>query len=189
MERVVFDGFWRTSFHPKALKLQEKYHRLKFDAAAADKIYNDYQDLRTKIHNYMLDQEGRIDCHKIGAAMVASILKLQPFTGVNPQTAYDLRFAKAEFMPNEAWAWHCALSVVLSFVRHNAKQKNDQATLKIFENGFLLPQCAHDTYEDHMFRSLYFARTTGKFDIFSFSHILFLIERYTLSQRLSAALS
>ena len=188
MTKQKFDQFWAKGFLPKADKIADKYPNISFDASKQDLIYNEYQALNQRLHNYMVDPAGRIDRHKIGSTLVSVILKVLPFSGVSPQQAYDLRFSKLEHMPNETWAWHCALSIIFSFRMQMAQQNADQETINLLGNGFDYPPCSHGEYEEHVLRSLYHARKSGLFDVFSFSHVLFFVEEYTLAAKKSAAL-
>ncbi|RHX89536.1 hypothetical protein DLM76_21230 [Leptospira yasudae] len=179
MTSEKFDQLWEISFSPKAAGLSSKYPNLKVNDSAKDDIFKVYEETRKKIHNYMVDPEGRIDRHKIASTVVYSILKILPIRGAQSQTPYELRFAKVEFMPNEVFAWHCGLSIVYSFIIEQAKRDKDQELIDSLKNGFKFPKCSHDNYEIHVLRSLYYARVNSKFDIFSFSHIFFLVEEYS----------
>ena len=57
--------------------------------------------------------------------------------------------------------------------------KGDKNKTEIYKNGFVFPECQHDSYEGHIFKMLYYAKLNERYDIFAFAHILFLIEAYT----------
>ncbi|XDD43137.1 hypothetical protein AB3N58_01880 [Leptospira sp. WS60.C2] len=151
---------------------------MRISASAENDLYSEYETKKKSIHNYMVHPNGRIDRHKIAATFVHSILKIHPITGASPQSDYDLRFSKAEFLPNEVFAWHCGISIVFSFLMEEL-QKNKQLSIRQrLEEGFKYPPCSHDDYQIHVLRSLYHAKVKGTFDIFSFSHVFYLIEEY-----------
>lgn len=180
MSPAKYTQLWEVAFIPKARELLTKFPNLRFDPDCKDLIYGEYEATKDRLHNYMVDPGGLIDRHKIASTLIHSILKIQPFTGVTPQKGYDLRFATAEYMPNELWAWHCAISVVYSFVVELARRENSGSVEMLKTRFPVYPPCNHDSYPVHVFRSLYHARISQKFDMFSFSHVLFFVENYTL---------
>jgi hypothetical protein len=86
-------------------------------------------------------------------------------------------------LTNEILAFHTALTIVWSFIMEDANQKSDKNKIEIFKNGFIFPECQHDSYEANIFKMLYYSKYNGSYDIFSFAHILFLIEAYTELKR------
>ena len=82
-------------------------------------------------------------------------------------------------MANEILAFNTAVGIVLSFIETNAVEKADNIRLEIFKNGFIYPECQHDSYEANVFKMLYYAKYNNRYDVFAFSHVLFLIEAYT----------
>ena len=71
------------------------------------------------------------------------------------------------------------MSIVWSFLLADANEKSDKIKIEIFEKGFVFPECQYDDYPTHIYKMLYYAKFNNKYDIFAFSHILFLIEAYT----------
>jgi hypothetical protein len=61
----------------------------------------------------------------------------------------------------------------------DARLKSDNIKLDIFKNGFVFPNCQHDSYESNIYKMLYYSKINNRYDIFAFAHILFLIEAYT----------
>lgn len=188
MSPEKFNQLWEISFLPKAREMQKTYPNLRLDKSKKETIYEFYQTRKSEVHRYMTDTEGKKDRHKIASILIESIFLALPFTGVNDMSGYDLKFAKAEYMPNEVFAWHCAMSTVLSFIITTAKQEKDEITLNHFSKGFIFPPCSHDNYQVNVLRSLYYSRNKKTFDIFTFSHILFFLEEYTKTKKVNNAL-
>jgi hypothetical protein len=151
---------------------------LRISASAENDLYAEYESKKQSIHNYMVYPNGRIDRHKIAATFIHSILKIHPITGAIPQSDYDLRFSKVEYLPNEVFAWHCGISIVYSFLMEELQTSNQQSILQRLKIGFFYPPCSHDDYQIHVLRSLYHAKVKATFDIFSFSHVFYLLEEY-----------
>jgi hypothetical protein len=82
-------------------------------------------------------------------------------------------------MANEILGFNTALAIVWSFVMEDADTRSDKDRIEIFKDGFIFPPCQHGTYEANVYKMLYYSRFNGRYDIFAFSHILFLIEAYT----------
>jgi hypothetical protein len=87
------------------------------------------------------------------------------------------------YLANEMLGFHAALAIVWSFIIEDANQKSDKNRIDIFKEGFLFPDCVHDTYPEHVYKMLYYSKYNNNYDIFAFAHILFLIEAYTESVR------
>ncbi|MCR9143390.1 MAG: hypothetical protein NXI24_14150 [bacterium] len=188
MTKEKFDHFWGISFYPKVEKLLANYPNIRFDPGKAAQVYVRYEAIKDQIHDLMMNPDGRIDRHKVGSALIAAILEVLPFSGPEISEATTEKNSGFEYLPNEIWAWHCALSIVLSFSMEEAKRNNDSARRALVKKGFAFPPCSHGAYEVHVLRSLNRSRVVGAFDIFSFSQILFWVEIYSVMFRQSTLL-
>ncbi len=124
----------------------------------------------------MADPQGRIDRHKIGAALLYAIIKNKPFI---------INFYKKESTPpavlmvDELFGIGCALSIVYTFVLNEANKKGTSELVEIYKDGFSYPDCESGDYKTILAKSIYISKTSGIFDFFLISNILFLIEKYT----------
>jgi hypothetical protein len=142
-----------------------------------EKIWLAYEKYKNNVHTYMHNPDGRIDRHKVASVMLYSIIANKPF---------DIKFLHGNekvkgisLLANETLGFSTALSIVWSFIMEDAEQKCDKNKTEIFKNGFIYPECQHDSYEENIFKMLYYAKHNGCYDIFAFSQVLFLIESYT----------
>jgi len=177
MTKDKYNSFWETSFLPKAKTLESKYRAIKFDQSVKDKIYDEYEIQRKKVHSYMVTPDKRIDRHKIGAILTNVILQFVPFTeSIHSQNA-NAHYPVVKYFPNEVFAWHCGISVVFSFLIEELNKNNKVSEVNLLKSrGFGYPKTEHGDYQIHILRSLFHAKRNGGIDIFSFSHIYFFIE-------------
>ena len=124
----------------------------------------------------MQDPDGRIDRHKVASIMLYSIIANKPLeVKILPLNQTVSGFS---MLANETLAVNTALAIVHSFILTDATQKSDTIKYEIFEKGFIFPQCQHEDYLTHLYKMLYYAKYNQHYDIFAFSHVLFLIEAY-----------
>jgi hypothetical protein len=133
-----------------------------------------------KYHHLMMDKTANIDRHKVAACYVHAILKAVPLNCPKPDGMYDEKHIQKEYIPNEILSWVVALSILKSFMKERCSQVRDNVYLDYLKsNGLQYPKTEHETYHDHIYKSLFNSRKTNLFDVFTFAHILFLIESYT----------
>lgn len=132
------------------------------------------------IHAYMSEPDGRIDRHKVGAAMARAILHVQPLILVAPFDERDKTIKNTGHFANEILAFHVALSIVQSFILTKANRSNDATTTEVFKDGFVFPPAQHESYDMHTCKALHYAKIEGRSDLFIFANLLFMIESYTL---------
>jgi len=146
-----------------------------------EKIWLTYEDYKNKVHTYMHDPQGRIDRHKVASVMLCSVIINRPFELKLLPSKSVLK--STSFLANEILGLHAALAIVWSFLMEDANNNSNAAKIEIFKDGFVFPECQHDDYPTHLYKMLYYAKFNEKYDIFAFSHILFLIEAYTELKR------
>jgi hypothetical protein len=125
----------------------------------------------------MHNPDGRIDRHKIASVMLHSIIINKPFNLKYLHTNQELESSSR--LANETLGFHTALSIVWSFILEDAEQNSDHNKIEIFREGFIFPECQHEDYVTNVYKTLYYAKINDRYDIFAFSHVLFLIEEYT----------
>jgi len=177
MEYIFFEKIWERSIKPKIDRMLSDDSDIVFnEVQIKERIWLTYEEYKNKVHTYMYNPNGLIDRHKIASVMLYSIILNKPF---------DLKLpAKREvnntaYLANEILGFHSALSIVWCFIMGDADLNADKNRIDIFRNGFIFPECQHDSYPAHVHKMLYYAKLNGRYDIFAFSHILFLIEAYT----------
>lgn len=183
MTEAKFLDFWDNIFLPRANQLCRQFSCLRFDGTQRDLIRKTFEDMKPDVKIFMHNPDGLMDRHKVAALFVDVILTKRPFTtSARSSESIKNRFT-AEFMPNEVWAWLCAKDIVYSFIQEKNHKSNNVRLMRMWKKGFVYPSCDHGIYEEHVFRSLYLSTARGNFDIFSFSHVLFFLEKYTLKTR------
>lgn len=174
MTREKFNSFWNIAFSVSAENIKKKYERLNYKDRK-NQIYNEYEKIREKSHQYLKDPDGLLDRHKVAAVLCFAIINNPPFT-----IPKDQNLSAEGRLSNELFAIKCAFHIVLSFIITKAKEDGDNERLEIFSHGFSYPECKHGKYLDHICKSLRQATHNKAFDIFFFSQILYLIEEYTI---------
>ncbi len=133
-----------------------------------DYIYKHYERKRLEIRRFFMNIETKpMDRHKIGACIMYATLKSNVFS-VN--RLIDKLPGKL-LMANEYLATYLALSVVESY---KMDELNNQYWL------IKIPSTYHgDAYIENLCKALYCIPSINCFDIFAYSNILFLLEKYT----------
>jgi len=182
MDISTYEKFWTSSMKPKIDRMVFDDNDIFFiDGQVKEKIWMTYEEFKNKVHSYMHNPDGKIDRHKIASVMLYSIIANKP---IELNLLSVKQGAKgSSLLANEILGFHSALSIVQSFIIEDANQNSDFNKIEIFKNGFLFPECQHDTYQMHMYKMLYYSKLNNRYDIFAFSHILFLIEAYTEYRR------
>ncbi|MDX8400001.1 MAG: hypothetical protein R8K20_07105 [Gallionellaceae bacterium] len=177
MQIELFKLLWQTAFEPKIAQLKEACPRLTVGKKLV--VWHEYERINKVVHAYMTNPDGRIDRHKVGAAMTRAILHVQPLVLILPSDEDEKNIKTIGHFANEILAFHVALSIVKSFILTKAKEENDATTIKIFSKGFVFPPSTHERYDMHVCKSLHYAKMEGQSDLFIFSNLLFMIESYT----------
>jgi hypothetical protein len=172
------EEIWANCIKPKIDRMKTADDDIFFiDGQVKEKIWLTYESCKNNIHTYMYDPDGRIDRHKVASIMLYSIIINKPF---ELKYLHDKESIKSiSLMANEILGFNTAVGTVLSFIDTDAVEKSDNKRIEIFKNGFIYPKCQHDSYEANVFKMLYYAKYNERYDIFAFSHVLFLIEAYT----------
>jgi hypothetical protein len=124
----------------------------------------------------MHNPDGRIDRHKVASVMLYSVIINNPFEVKLPAKR---EVNSSAYLANETLGFHTALAIVWSFIIEDANFKSDKTRIEIFKNGFIFPECQHDSYEANIYKMLHYSKHNNCYDIFAFAHIFFLIEAYT----------
>jgi hypothetical protein len=175
MNKEKFNILWEKSYLPYVDYLKKIATNSRFNNEARDIIWQEYEETKSVLHTYMTDPDGKIDRHKVSAIIIFSILKIEPFKLVLPDNE---KLKPIEVLTNEAFAFHCALSTLKSFIVTDAVLKNDEKRIKQFDD-FIFPKCEHGDYSLYFIKSLYYSKKNKKVDIFSLANLLFMIEKYT----------
>jgi len=182
MDKITYEKIWEKSIKPQIDRMLSFDDGIFFiEGQIKEKIWLTYEDCKSKVHTYMHDPNGRIDRHKVASVMLYSIIMNKPFElKLLPSQKEVSSFA---LLANEILGFHAALAIVWSFLLEDANEKSDKIKIEIFKEGFVFPECQHDDYPTHVYKMLYYAKYNQRYDIFAFSHILFLIEAYTELKR------
>lgn len=144
-------------------------------------LYSSYQDWREKTHAHMLHRhmraDGRIDRHKVAAALMLAILESMPFQFREGAEENLL----SVYLANEILALRVGLHVVLVFLREAAIIAKDTQALFILRRPFVFPSVApgNDDYRLQTYRALYRLRESPKFEnLLLLSNLLFVLETF-----------
>lgn len=181
MTESKFEEIWLKVIKPTSDKIIAKHFgKVSFSKTAKQDIYSRYEEIRQESHSLMLDSDGRIDRHKISAAFVDATLRVSPFSRPVIDTKSEIKHLLSIHLVNELIAWMIGNSVIFSYIKDELQSVGLTEKHDIFcKTGLKLPKTKNETYQDHVLKNLYKSRYEGKFDLFSFAHIFFLLEEYT----------
>lgn len=173
---------WSETAEPCLKGYLKKHSKVTLKSNPKDLVKNRYDQIRDQIHPQMANPVSLIDRHKIAAAFVQSVLDVIPIN--TPQildSKQDTSIIGEAYFLNEKFAFHLGTSVLYSYMMDDFKQQNDQNSISAIKNGLYFPETKHDgNYQDNVTKLLYASRMKKVFDLFSFAHIFFFIESYTL---------
>jgi len=182
MDKTTYERLWDQSIKPKIDRMSSSDDGILFiEGQVKEKIWLTYEQCKNNVHTYMHNPDGRIDRHKVASVMLYSIVINKPFELKLLPSQKEVR--SSALLANEILALNVALAIVWSFLLEDATEKSNSIKHEIFKNGFIYPECQHDDYPTHIYKMLYYAKYNNHYDIFAFSHILFLIEAYTELKR------
>jgi len=178
MDFTIYEKIWKDSIKPQIERMLSNDDDILFkEEQTKEKIWLTYEDYKNKVHTYMYNPDGRIDRHKVASVMLFSIILNKPFEVKLLPGKREVN--NSALLANEILGFNTALAIVWSFIMEEANEKSDKNKIDIFKNGFVFPECQHDSYEANIYKMLYYSNINQRYDIFAFAHILFLIEAYT----------
>lgn len=131
-------------------------------------------------NNYMKEQNGKIDRHKVSACYIIAIASVKPMRFIKRQSTY--------IAINESLAITVGFSILRAFFlativdeRKSCEEKN--ILVSKFDNGIKIPDISlvnHGRYLDNFASELYFAISEGNINILSVAHELYLLEVLTI---------
>ena len=175
-----YDDFFSVVIRPcidKIIAETEPYGCCYLGEKCQYSIYNHYQNKRDFVKDRYMKQseDAALDRHKVASCMMYAILKTRPIK-VN-RLVRDL--PEKALLANEYLAFFVSLNI-LEMYRRN--QFGDKAKCEI-----VLPRTYHEISESgsdflsNTCKALYYIGLQGieKFDVFAYSSIFFLLEKYT----------
>lgn len=178
MDFTIYEKIWKNSIKPQVERMLSVDDDIIFkEEQTKEKIWLTYEDYKNKVHTYMRYPDGRIDRHKVASVMLYSIIINKPFELKLIPVKREVN--SSALLANEILGFNTALAIVWSFIMEDAKEKSDKNKIEIFKEGFIFPECQHDSYEANIYKMLYYSNINQRYDIFAFAQILFLIEAYT----------
>lgn len=154
------------------------------------RIYKCYQTKRDAIKNKYMQKtsDAALDRHKVAACMIYAILKVQPIK-VN---RYIWGLSEEKLLANEYLAFYVALNIIAMYKKDELLEKSENRDIQY---KIIVPKTYHEEdpktksesgdpkvdFVSNTCRALYYLRLRGieKFDLFAYSTILFLLEKYT----------
>lgn len=146
--------------------------KIKKESCIKSKIYKFYQQKRNQVKlNFMQKNVVALDGHKVAACFIYAILRCKPF-----KISFSKRNLPEEILlANEFLAFYVALNIVDMYRRHSTDSKNFVTKI---------PETYSDNDDPNSFikntcKSLHYIYSIKHIDIFAYSTILFLLEKYT----------
>lgn len=176
MTRIKYGEIWEKAIKPDIEIIKKnKNLRLVYELnVLKEKIYESYEKIRTIVHTYMADKQGKIDRHKIASCFVFALKEVKPFEIIIESS--DSKIPVKIYLVNELLALKTGLSIIMSYIMDNENKQIQES----FSHGFKFPVCRHDNYVNYLLQDLYYSFQVNKcFDIFTFSNLLFMIEEYS----------
>lgn len=81
MTRIKYGEIWSEIINPAINKIvKNKDIRLIYDInVLKEKLYEEYEKIKSTVHTYMADPQGKIDRHKIASCFILVIRNVRPF--------------------------------------------------------------------------------------------------------------
>lgn len=189
MERPQFDALVAgvISVHGEIIRassLVDGFPSIDWVPGWQDAMYEKYESWRELAHDHMLHKHmgllGRIDRHKVAAALMLSILGSPPLAYGEGAEINVL----SVYLANEVLAFRVGLHVVTEFLKAEARAKGDTETLFVLRRPFVFPPVAPDAddYRLQTYRALYRLREACHFQsLLLLSNLLFMLEAYHLA--------
>ncbi len=172
MEKEVFDNFRKTVINGyiNELRSLDTVGALTYHENRVKNIYKYYEKKRLEIRRFFMNVETKpMDRHKIGASMIYAVLNSKVFS-VNRMID---NLPEKLLMANEYLAVNVSFSIIESYKRD---ELNDKKWL------IKIPETYHGgehAYIGNLCKALYCVPNISHFDVFAYSNILFLLEKYT----------
>lgn len=150
---------------------------LSFKKRKLSNIYVNYEKKRVKVRKkYMQDPNKPLDRHKIAACMMYAILK-SPVFKVNRLIS---NIPERLLLSNEYLAFYVGLNIVEMFKRAETKYEFHKDYLLCFPVTYHVnEEYKEGTFVYNTCKALSYIKRIRYFDIFGYSTIFFLLERYT----------
>lgn len=207
MDRVKYTDFFNEVIYPFVCEFEsidknyfnkDKCTALRYNKIAKKTIYHFYEKKRKEIRSVFMNLENRpMDRHKIGAVMMYAVLRSNLFfvNRLVPHLPHKI------LMANEFIAINIGLNIVEMYrcddcVRADQEKSGDMsiksASIEQSRYEIKIPVTYHDAnllsedsqvssyeYINNICKALYYIKNKKNFDIFAYSNILFLLEKYT----------
>ena len=172
-----FKTIWSTIVIPQYLFFSEKYPGLFICNNAEQDLLSEYNDLISycKTH-YMRNASKLVDRHKVCAAIMISILKIEP---IKMNSELYNRNSYNKWLFNEKIAISVGLSLLCSFLIKIYEDSPD--IVSRLEHGIIYPKTNHGEFINNFATELYYLKKENSFSILSLANELFLLEKYTLN--------
>ncbi len=130
----------------------------------------------TKKDNYMRNSNKPVDRHKVSAAIMIAILKIEP---IKMNAELYQNDSEKKWLFNEKLAISVGMSILKSFI-DEANQGNEDILNK-FKKGISYPPTDHGTFSNNFATELYHTRKENNYNLLALANELFLLEVYTSS--------
>lgn len=180
MKKSDYDDFFTVVIQKcidKVLDEARPYQCAEVRKNSQYRIYQYYQKRRDAVKDKYMDRKADVslDRHKVASCMIYAILKAEPIK-IN---RYIPGLPERILLANEYLAFFVALNIIEMYKREGAVEKENCE--------IILPRTYHETAENqqdflcNICKALYYVRLKGieTFDVFAYSSILFLLEKYT----------
>ncbi|PKA10630.1 hypothetical protein CH372_18385 [Leptospira meyeri] len=188
------NGETKTRFKERLLEISSDIiqdSRLEIVPENIDKVFQYYAMYNGKTHNEMSKSGTLVDSHKIATCFLFSIIKAKPlsFTITDKNKSPDKFPSFKEHAANEMLGFIFGLYVLKIFIANEAKTPEE---IFIAQKDIELPTCKEKTQYTHHFIQIISKENIdienkdfNQNVIFIFSHIFFLIEKFSFYYWLS----
>lgn len=178
-----FDNFYEVVIFECIKKVKselEAYNCVAISISSKYKIYKNYQFKRDLVKKNYMDKgdvpgDVSLDRHKIAACMIYAILKAQPIK-IN---RWIRNLPEKAILANEYLAFFVALNIIEMYRQQELGYANNY---EIFmPKTYYEDMDPENTFLSNICKGMHYIRIDNmkKFDVFAYSNILFLIEKYT----------
>ena len=181
-----YEKIWDDLIEQYIIEYRNKYDPIiSIDNKTKDNIWNTYCRLNKYCkENYMKDQRGKLDRHKVAACYIIAIATVKPMYFTIDYDDTDENYN----IINELLALSVGFSVLRAYIESSVQNNNNLDTLeknkilKKYEKGIKTPcddNVHHGSYIVNYATELHYALSDNSANILSIAHELYLLERYT----------
>lgn len=175
MIKSDLDKIWDIVVLKNFGDFESKFPGIFLYGGCKEDVFREYNKIRLYCKdNYMRDPNKPVDRHKVSAAIMIAILKIEP---IKMNAALYQNDSEKKWLFNEKLAISVGMSILKSFI-DEANQGNKDMLDK-FKKGISYPPTNHGTFSNNFATELYYTRKENNYNLLALANELFLLEVYT----------